>query len=50
MGIIFMNTGNSETNESHRFRLILAAKLDLKNPNKNIALANLSLYCMWKKY
>ena len=30
-----MNTENSKTNESHRFRLTLAGKLDLKGPNKN---------------
>ena len=30
-----MNTENSKTNESHRFRLTLAGKLNLKGPNKN---------------
>ena len=30
-----MNTENSKSNESHRFRLTLAGKLDLKGPNKN---------------
>ena len=39
-----MNTENSKTNEPHRFRLSLADKLNLKNPNKNIALGNLSIY------
>ena len=29
-----MNTGNSETNEPRRFRLSLADKRNLKNPNK----------------
>ena len=43
-----MNTDNSKTNESHRFRLSLADKLNLKNPNKNIALGNLSIYYTWK--
>ena len=43
-----MNTENSKTNEPHRFRLSLANKLDLKNPNKNIALSNLSIYYVWK--
>ena len=44
-----MNTQNSKTNnESHRFRLSLADKLNLKNPNKNMALANLSMYYTWK--
>ena len=35
METIFMNTENSKTNESHRFRLDLANKLNLKNPKKN---------------
>ena len=26
----------------------LTDKLNLKNPNKNMALANLSIYCTWK--
>ena len=39
-----MNTGNSKTNEPHRFELDLTDKLNLKNPNKNMALANLSVY------
>ena len=29
-----MNTENSKTNESHRFRLDLKDKLNLKNPKK----------------
>ena len=43
-----MNTENSKTNESHRFRLDLADKLNLKNPKKNIVLVNSSIYCTWK--
>ena len=43
-----MNTENSKTNELHRFKLDLKDKLNLKNPNKNMALANLSIYCTWK--
>ena len=39
-----MNTENSKTNESHRFRLGLTDKLNLKNTKKNMALANLSIY------
>ena len=39
-----MNTENSRTSESHRFRLDLTDKINLKNPNKNMALANLSNY------
>ena len=43
-----MNTENSQTSEAHKFRLNLADKLNLKNPNKNMALANLSIYYTWK--
>ena len=43
-----MNTENSKTNEPHRFKLDLADKLNLKNPKKNMALANLSIYYTWK--
>ena len=43
-----MNTGNSKTNEPHRFKLDLTDKLNLKNPNKNMALPNLSIYYTWK--
>ena len=32
----------------HRFRLTLADKLDLEDPNINMALANLSIYYTWK--
>ena len=42
METIFMNTENSKTNESDRF------KLNLKNPKKNIALFNLSIYYTWE--
>ena len=45
METIFMNTENSKTNnEPHRFRLSLENKLNLKDPSKNMALANLSIY------
>ena len=43
-----MNTENSKTNEPHRFKLDLTNKPNLKNPNKNMALANLSIYYTWK--
>ena len=43
-----MNTENSKTNEQHKFKLDLTDKLNLKNPNKNAALANLSIYYTWK--
>ena len=48
METIFMNTENSKTNELHRFILDLTDKINLKNPNKNMALANLSIYCTCK--
>ena len=48
METIFINTENSKTNEPHRFKLDLADKLNLKNPKKNIALVNLSIYYTWK--
>ena len=44
----FMNTQNSKTDELHQFRLTLADKLNLKDPTKNMALANLSIYYTWK--
>ena len=48
METIFMNTENSKTNEPHRFKFVLTDKLNLKNPNENMALANLSIYYTWK--
>ena len=43
-----MNTENSKTNESHRFKLDLADKFNLKSLKENIALVNLSIYHTWK--
>ena len=48
LGTIFMNSKNSKTNESHRFKLDLTDKPNLKNPLKNMALANLSIYYISK--
>ena len=48
METFFMNSKNSKTNEPNRFKYYLIDKLDLKNPNKNMALANLSIYYTWK--
>ena len=48
METIFINTENSKTNEPHRFRLDLTDELNCKNPNKNMALANLGIYYTWK--
>ena len=43
METIFLNNENSKTNQPHRFKLDLPDKLNLKNPKKNMALANLSI-------
>ena len=43
-----MNTETSGTSEPHKFKLDLRDKLNLKNPNRNMALANLSIYYTWK--
>ena len=43
-----MNTENSKTSEPDRFKLDLTDKINLKNPNKNMALTNLSIYYTWK--
>ena len=48
METFFMNSRNSKTNETNGFKYDLIDKLDLKNPNKNMALANLSIYYTWK--
>ena len=39
METIFLNTENSKTNETHRFRLDLTDKLNLKNPEKKHGLS-----------
>ena len=44
----FMNTKNSKASEPYEFKYDLIDKLDLRNPNKNMALANLSIYYTWK--
>ena len=36
----FMNTENRKMSEPHRFKLDLTYKLNLKDPKKNMALAN----------
>ena len=43
-----MNTENSKTSESHRLRLTLADKFNLKDPNKNMVLPILSIYYPWR--
>ena len=48
METIFINTLNSKVNESNKFMYQFTDKLNLKYPNKNVALANLSIYYTWK--
>ena len=48
METFFINNKNSKTSESHRFRLDLIDKFTLKDPKKNMTLANLSIYYTWK--
>ena len=43
-----MNTLNSKTDEFNRFMYQFTDRLNLKSPNKNMALANLSIYYTWK--
>ena len=47
METIFMNSKNSKTSESHKFKLNLTDKLNLEDP-KNMALTSLSIYYTWK--
>ena len=44
MKTFFIKTKNSKTSEPYRLKYNLIDKLDLKNPNKNMALASLSLF------
>ena len=48
METFFMNTKNSKTSEPYKFKYDLIDKLDLRNPNENMALANLGIYYTWK--
>ena len=48
MQTVFMNRKNSKRSESHRFRLDLTDKLNLKDTKRNMPLTNLSIYCTWK--
>ena len=43
-----MNSKNSKTSEPYKFIYDLIDKLYLRNPNKNMPLANLSIYYTWK--
>ena len=48
METFFMNSKNSKTSKPYKFKYNLIDKLDLRNPNKNMTLANLSIYYTWK--
>ena len=48
METFFMNSKYSKTSKPNRFKYDLIDKLDLRNPYKNMALANLSIYYTWK--
>ena len=48
METFFMNTKNSKTSEPYRLKYNLIDKLDLKIPNKKLALGSLSIYYTWK--
>ena len=48
METIFMNSLNSKTNESNKFLYRFTDILNIKNPSKNMTLANLSIYYTWK--
>ena len=47
MEIFFMDTENSKTTDSNRFRLYFTNKLDLRG-NKTVSLSYLSIYYTWK--
>ena len=48
METIFKNIENGKKNESHNFFYEFTDKFNLKNQNKNIAFASLSIYYIWK--
>ena len=48
MDVIFMNSENSKTPDSHRLLLNLFDKIDLRRKDKYVALTNLSIYYTWK--
>ena len=47
MEILFMDTENSKTTDSNRFRLYFTNKIDLRG-NKTVSLSHLSMYYAWK--
>ena len=48
METLFINTFHSKTNGSNKFMYQFTDKLNYKNPNKNMTLANLTIYYTWK--
>ena len=44
MEMIFMNTENSKTRESHKFVINLSRRFDLRISSKHVALQNFSTY------
>ena len=48
METTFMNSEYIKASEPHRLTLNLTDKLDLRDPKKSMALANLSIHCTWK--
>ena len=48
METICIKTENGKTNKPHISRLTLAHNFNLKYPNKNVGLANWSIYHAWK--
>ena len=50
METIFVNTLNRRTNESNKFIYQFTDKLNLKNPNKNMALANFEYLLYMEKH
>ena len=43
-----MNAENNKRNEPYSFKMDLTDTFNLKNPNKNMALTNLSIYYLEK--
>ena len=50
MEAVLMKTEKSKTNKPPEFKLALADKRNPIDPNKSMALANLSIYYTWKKH
>lgn len=44
----FIKSENNESNEFHRLLLNVKEKINLKPTNKNLSLANLSIYYRWR--